>query len=143
MPVKESYVQELIQLQLNGDWPTLMTYIRDDVEWMVINPLVKSTPLSGLFHGKEEYAKTLTPLFSTFEDRIKFNLERLTVVNDLAIVEMKGQAVGAKDKKEFVGFWLFIYELEEEAHDGEKPKIKGIKEYLDSALIKEFIENNL
>ncbi|WWC99895.1 hypothetical protein V866_006804 [Kwoniella sp. B9012] len=141
MPVKESYVQGLIQLQLDGDWPTLMTYMRDDIEWMVINPLVKSTPLSGLFHGKEEYGKTLTPLFSTFEDRITFTLERLTVVGNLAVAEMKGQAVGAKDKKEFVGFWCNIFEFEDD--NEENPKIKGIKEYLDSALIKEFIENNL
>ncbi|WVW82526.1 hypothetical protein I302_104537 [Kwoniella bestiolae CBS 10118] len=141
MTVKESYVQQLIQLQINGDWPNLMAHISDDVEWMIINPVVKSTPLSGLYHGKAEYQAAVTPLFTIFEERAKFTLEHLTVAGNTAVAEMKGIAIGAKDKKDFVGFWCNIFEFEET--DSGEPQVKRIREYMDSALVKEFVDKNL
>ncbi|WWC66200.1 uncharacterized protein I206_100101 [Kwoniella pini CBS 10737] len=140
MTVTESYFQGAIDLILGGDLPGFLEqYVEDNVEWMVINAEVKSSPFSGLYHSKQEYFATAAPLFGAFNGPTKFELERSTLAGNLAFLELRGTAVGKKDGKTMVGYWVWILEFD----DGEeKPKIKKIKEYFDSALSKEFIENN-
>ncbi|WWC58797.1 uncharacterized protein I303_101341 [Kwoniella dejecticola CBS 10117] len=153
MTISESYAQELIELMLRADFPTLMQYIRDDVEWITINPEVKSTKSSGHYRGKKDFMEVTGPLMKTFKAPPQFTLERSTIAGDLLFVELKGEAIGSKDNKTLTGLrsrlivcmlqLVQIFEFEENDEANSKPQIKKIKEYMDSALLKEFMDNNL
>ncbi|WWC58796.1 uncharacterized protein I303_101340 [Kwoniella dejecticola CBS 10117] len=140
MTVTGTYLQGLLDRILGGELPGFLEgYVHDDVEWMLINAEVKSSPLSGLYHGKQAYFAAAGPVFGAFTGPTKFELERSTLAGNLAFIELRGTSVGKKDGKTMGGFWCWILEFDD---DAEKPKIKKIKEYMDSALAKEFIENN-
>ncbi|WRT64347.1 uncharacterized protein IL334_001279 [Kwoniella shivajii] len=149
MSLKESWAQEIFQRLVDGQRQEVMYNVLDDAEWIFVNPYIKSTILSDTYHGPTEYWTKAEPIYrQIFRAPMKFTLRRLSVVGNLAFGELKGETVGKKDNEKYIMPQVSVclvleFNPTNEEEDGGKPRCKGVTEYLDSALLQKFMDNNL
>ncbi|WVW82508.1 hypothetical protein I302_104519 [Kwoniella bestiolae CBS 10118] len=141
MTLTRTYVQEIFQPLSQPDWMKFLEMVEDEVVWRFCNWEVESMALSGEYVGKQAFLKGASQVFGAFAAPIPLVIQRITISLDenIAIVEFRGEGRGSKDNREFINFFCYVCEFS----DAEQPKIKVVTEYTDSALTKQFMNNNL
>ncbi|ORX41167.1 hypothetical protein BD324DRAFT_648057 [Kockovaella imperatae] len=138
MPLDVEGVRELFAPLTKADWPGFMTRVRDDVSWTVGNGVIHSFPVAGT-HNKEAFLKAFKPLSECFDDPIPMNVTNIIPYPDGsgAAVELTVK-VKAKDGSPFDNFYCWVTEFD----DASPPKVKTVRAYLDTALVKSVMEKN-
>lgn len=49
MSLTESLIRKIFEPVEQGDWQSFLDHIKDDVDWTVVNPNIKSFPIAGVF----------------------------------------------------------------------------------------------
>jgi ketosteroid isomerase-like protein len=116
-------VQRFYEAGNRGDMETCFGLIADDIKWTNIG----STPLSGIFVGKEElFAKLLDPLFGQLEQGIHTTVHRLIAEDDFVVAQTSGRAM-TTDGHPYNNTYCWVIRIAE-------GKFAEITEYMDTEL---------
>jgi ketosteroid isomerase-like protein len=109
-----------------GDSQPLFDAVADDVKWTIRG----TNPLSGEYHGKQEFLEaTYARLANVLKEPVKPRVRRIVVEDDLAVVEWRGRATSIADQP-YDNDYCWIMRVA----DG---KIVEVTAYFDGALVEE------
>jgi len=126
-------ILELFRHLETGQSDQFFEQLAEDVQWTVMG----SHPLAGTFHGKEDYLTNCLPRLTRIlkEGGVTLQVEKIYVDSMTAVVELKS-LLTAINGKPYHNFYCWIVTFSNDK------KVIGIKAYLDSALLKQTIEEN-
>jgi ketosteroid isomerase-like protein len=85
----EALVRHLYTEVGNGNPAPLVEHLADDVEWTIIG----STPLSGVYRGREEVVtKLFAGLRAALQAPVRFTFDRFIAAGDQVVMEAHGHA---------------------------------------------------
>lgn len=125
-------VEELFGYMRDGQQDKFNDRLADDIQWTV-----KGThPLAGTFKSKQEYLDgAFNRLTAVLKDGIQLQLEAIYIDGSTAIVELKS-FLTALNGMPYHNEYCWVI------HFSEGKQITAITAYLDSALLKQIIEEN-
>jgi len=108
-----------------GDAEPFVGLLADDVNWTITG----STAWSGTYRGKAAVMEDLLgPVFAKFSTQMRITASRLTVENDIVVVEARGDAMTTSGLR-YDNTYCFVCRLD----DG---RICEITEYMDTDLVR-------
>jgi ketosteroid isomerase-like protein len=108
-----------------GNPTPLIEHLADDVEWTIIG----STPLSGVFRGRDEVIGTLfAGLRARLAEPVRFTIERVIAAGGSVVFEARGQATSV-DGRPYDNRYCIIVDVV----DG---KLARLIDYVDTELVR-------
>ncbi|WVF70272.1 hypothetical protein IAT40_005061 [Kwoniella sp. CBS 6097] len=141
MPVTEAYVLDLFSCMVTGNVPQFAASLADDVQWVVVNPNDKTFLHSGTYN-KTTMFESMAKLMKCFAAPPEMQLRSLIVAGNKAVIESRTIGQGAKDGSRFDNCLCVVCEFDDSNPQDDKPKIKKVHEYYDSALVDAFCRAN-
>ncbi|WVQ97630.1 hypothetical protein IAU59_004744 [Kwoniella sp. CBS 9459] len=141
MPVTEAYVRDLFNCMVTGNIPQFASSLAADVEWVVVNPNDKTFLHSGTY-DLTTVMEAMGKLMKCFAAPPEMQLRSLIVAGNKAVIESRTIGKGAKDGTKFDNCLCVVCEFDDSIPDDDKPKIKKVHEYYDSALVDAFCRGN-
>jgi len=113
-----------------GDSQPLFDAVADDVRWTIRG----TNPLSGEYHGKQEFLEaTYARLAKVLKEPVKPRVRRIVVEDDLAVVEWRGRPTSTADQP-YDNEYCWIMRVT----DG---RIVEVTAYFDGALVEELFRS--
>ncbi|USG61150.1 nuclear transport factor 2 family protein [Sneathiella marina] len=132
MAINKSEVQEIFSHWEAGQPDKFFNRLAEDFEWTVMG----THPLAGVFKGKEAYMKgAFNRLSKVLKDDVRLEVIAIYVDGQTAVVELKS-FMTAINGHPYHNSYCWIVRFDEEK------QISAITAYLDSALLKQIIEEN-
>lgn len=126
-----NFVQDLFTHLEQGDSEAFFQQVADDVSWTVMG----THPLAGKYTTKESFVgSTFSRLNKVLKDRIALYVTNLLTSGDTAVVELEARST-ALNGKPFNNTYCWVVRFENDV-------IVEVRAYLDSALVKQLIEEN-
>ena len=131
MTVEASYVKSLFANLEYGKSGTFFEHVADDVSWIVMG----THPLAGHYHTKADFlAHTFARLNKLLKEGVVLRVANLLVDGDTAAVELESLST-ALNGKPFDNRYCWIARFS-------NGTIVEVRAYLDSALVKQLIDEN-
>ena len=131
MTVQASYVKSLFANLENGKSDAFFEHVADDVSWTVMG----THPLAGHYHTKADFlAHTFARLNKLLKEGVVLRVTNVLVDGDTAAVEMESLST-ALNGKPFDNRYCWVARFS-------NGTIVEVRAYLDSALVKQLIDEN-
>ena len=131
MTIQAHYVRSLFANLENGRPEAFFNHVAQDVKWTVMG----THPLAGTYHTKENFlAHTFARLDKLLKEGVVLRVSNLLVDGDTAAVELESLST-ALDGKSFDNRYCWIARFS-------NGTIVEVRAYLDSALVKQLIDEN-
>ena len=131
MTIQAHYVRSLFANLENGRPEAFFNHVAQDVKWTVMG----THPLAGIYHTKENFlAHTFARLDKLLKAGVVLRVTNLLVVGDTAAVELESLST-ALNGKPFDNRYCWIARFS-------NGTILEVRAYLDSALVKQLIDEN-
>ncbi|KIY48063.1 hypothetical protein FISHEDRAFT_59197 [Fistulina hepatica ATCC 64428] len=135
--VSHSYLEKILEGTTEGDMSSFFDAIDDDVHWTVAAASGEPTQFAGVYNKQQWLEKLSAPVGARLSNKLKVKILSIDVVSPTkAIVETISDATQRNGKPYNNTFcWIFIF-------SPKTGKIVKIREYLNSALLLQLLENN-
>ena len=131
MTIQAHYVRSLFANLENGRPEAFFNHVAQDVKWTVMG----THPLAGTYHTKENFfAHTFARLDKLLKEGVVLRVSNLLVDGDTAAVELESLST-ALNGKPFDNRYCWIARFSNWT-------IVEVRAYLDSALVKQLIDEN-
>ena len=131
MTIQAHYVRSLFANLENGRPEAFFNHVAQDVKWTVMG----THPLAGTYHTKENFlAHTFARLDKLLKEGVVLRVSNLLVDGDTAAVEMESLST-ALNGKPFDNRYCWVARFS-------NGTIVEVRAYLDSALVKQLIDEN-
>ena len=131
MTIQAHYVRSLFANLENGRPEAFFNHVAQDVKWTVMG----THPLAGTYHTKENFlAHTFARLDKLLKEGVVLRVTNLLVDGDTAAVELESLST-ALNGKPFDNRYCWIARFS-------NGTIVEVRAYLDSALVKQLIDEN-
>jgi uncharacterized protein len=131
MTIQAHYVRSLFANLENGRPEAFFDHVAQDVKWTVMG----THPLAGTYHTKENFlAHTFARLDKLLKEGVVLRVTNLLVDGDTAAVELESLST-ALNGKPFDNRYCWIARFS-------NGTILEVRAYLDSALVKQLIDEN-
>jgi len=131
MTIQAHYVRSLFANLENGRPEAFFNHVAQDVKWTVMG----THPLAGIYHTKENFlAHTFARLDKLLKEGVVLRVTNLLVDGDTAAVELESLST-ALNGKPFDNRYCWIARFS-------NGTILEVRAYLDSALVKQLIDEN-
>jgi ketosteroid isomerase-like protein len=131
MTIQAHYVRSLFANLENGRPEAFFNHVAQDVKWTVMG----THPLAGTYHTKENFlAHTFARLDKLLKEGVVLRVSNLLVDGDTAAVELESLST-ALNGKPFDNRYCWIARFS-------NGTIVEVRAYLDSALVKQLIDEN-
>jgi ketosteroid isomerase-like protein len=131
MTIQAHYVRSLFANLENGRPEAFFNHVAQDVKWTVMG----THPLAGTYHTKENFlAHTFARLDKLLKEGVVLRVGNLLVDGDTAAVELESLST-ALNGKPFDNRYCWIARFS-------NGTIVEVRAYLDSALVKQLIDEN-
>jgi hypothetical protein len=125
------FVRDLFSNLEQGNSDAFFHHVADDVSWTVMG----THPLAGKYATKESFvSSTFARLNKVLKDRIALYVTNLLISEDTAVVELEARST-ALNGKPFNNTYCWVVRFENDI-------VVEVRAYLDSALVKQLIEEN-
>jgi len=132
LAISKSEVQEVFSYWETGQPDKFFNRLTEDFEWTVMG----THPLAGVFKGKDAYLNgAFNRLSKVLKDDVRLKVIAIYVDGQTAIVELKS-FMTAKYGHPYHNSYCWI------VHFDDEKQISAITAYLDSALLKQILEEN-
>ena len=129
--IQAHYVRSLFANLENGRPDAFFNHVAQDVNWTVMG----THPLAGTYHTKENFlAHTFARLDKLLKERVVLRVTNVPVDGDTAAVELESLST-ALNGKPFDNRYCWIARFS-------NGTIVEVRAYLDSALVKQLIDEN-
>ncbi|KAG4438499.1 hypothetical protein IFR05_006022 [Cadophora sp. M221] len=132
----EEHVRSFLNPASGGDWAPFLSAIDPDVVWTIGSPKEDMTCCTGVFNLQGWLDKVAPLLQVKLEGALQMNVESLDIIGNKAVVEASGFAT-QKNGNTYENNYCWIMTF-----DDESGKAVVIKEYMNTALVKEVIATN-
>ncbi|KAI5474673.1 hypothetical protein MNV49_002667 [Pseudohyphozyma bogoriensis] len=135
----EATIHAIFEPTSRGEWDAFGEAIAPDVDWWIANDVPQdSLTARGVWNLQEWVQGVKEPLFKSLdvEAGIKMTASSIDIIGNKAIVEAYGDSV-QKNGKPYVNKWCWILFFSEKTG-----KIVKIREYMDTAHVKEVMTSN-
>ncbi len=131
MTIQASYVRTLFDNLENGRTDAFFDHVAEDVNWTVMG----THPLAGTYHTKADFlAHTFARLNKLLKEGVVLRVINLLVDGDTAAVELESLST-ALNGKPFDNRYCWVARFS-------NGTIVEVRAYLDSALVKQLIDEN-
>jgi uncharacterized protein len=131
MTIQAHYVRSLFANLENGRPEAFFNHVAQDVKWTVMG----THPLAGTYHTKDDFlAHTFARLDKLLKEGVVLRVSNLLVDGDTAAVELESLST-ALNGKPFDNRYCWIARFS-------NGTIVEVRAYLDSALVKQLIDEN-
>jgi ketosteroid isomerase-like protein len=128
----KAFVNDIFLPLLNGNSAEFFRHVADNVNWQVMG----THPLAGTYHQKEEFLNaTFRRLSHVLKEGVLLKLVNVIVEGNVAAVELRALST-QNNGKPFDNVYCWVMYFDNDL------KVTQVRAYLDSALVKEAIENN-
>ncbi len=131
MSLDKSYVESLFAHLAEGRQQEFFAHVADDVDWTVMG----THPLAGHYGSRDEFfTATFGRLNPRLQEGVVLTLRNLLIDGDQAVVELDALST-QNNGRPFANQYCWVCQFEGD-------QIVRVRAYLDSALVRETIEDN-
>ncbi|HMK53745.1 MAG TPA: ketosteroid isomerase [Methanobacteriaceae archaeon] len=131
MTISLGEVQKLFNNLKFGNSGLFFDRVTDDVHWTVMG----THPLAGTYHSKQEFlSHTFKRLNKILQEGVFLQINNIILNGNIAVVEMESLST-AKNGKPFNNTYCWIVYFKDDY-------IVKVRAYVDSALVKQVIDEN-
>ncbi|KAH9203614.1 hypothetical protein DL95DRAFT_472217 [Leptodontidium sp. 2 PMI_412] len=132
----EEHVRSFLDPASADDWAPFLSAIDADVVWTIGSLKEDLTCCTGVFNLQGWLDKVAPLIQVKLEGPLQMNVESLDIIENKAVIEASGSAT-QKNGNPYENLYCWIMTF-----DNESGKAVVIKEYMNTALVKEVIETN-
>lgn len=130
--IQKTEIQEIFSYWETNQPEKFLERLAEDFEWTVMG----THPLAGVFKGKEAYLDgAFNRLNKVLKDKVRLEVIAIYVDGQTAIVELKSFMTAINGQPYHNSYCWIV-------HFNDEKQIFAITAYLDSALLKQVIEEN-
>ncbi|KUJ15121.1 uncharacterized protein LY89DRAFT_783330 [Mollisia scopiformis] len=130
------YIYAFLGPAAQGEWTPFLDGLDPDVNWMIGDPTFNEQHRTGTYNVKTWREIVNKPLIARLASPLTMKIESLDIIGLKAIVEASGSATQKNGKQYNNRYcWILIF-------DGKTGKVVTIREYINTAMLKEVMETN-
>ncbi|CZR58263.1 uncharacterized protein PAC_08154 [Phialocephala subalpina] len=131
-----AHIEAIVGPAAYGEWKPFLDALDPNVNWMIGDHVSNEKQRTGTYNVQTWLANVQKPLFQRLTGPVHMKIDHLDVVGSKAIFEASGFATQKNGKPYNNKFcWIMIF-------NDDTGKVVAIREYINSALLREVFEEN-